>query len=82
MFYTLLDKLDAYLYPLNQEMKRIIENEGTDYSQFSAESKKTIAVVVSTVGSIKSVLDTTILTESGGLTEESEKIVVGMVEVK
>ena len=82
MFYTLLAKLDAYLYPLNQEMKRIIENEGTDYSQFSAESKKTIAVVVSTVGSIKSVLDTTILTESGGLTEESEKIVVGMVEVK
>ena len=82
MFYTLLAKLDAYLYPLNQEMKRIIENEGTDYSQFSPESKKTIAAVVSTVGSIKSVLDTTILTESGDLTEESEKIAVEMVGVK
>ena len=30
MFYTLLAKLDSYLYPLNQQMKHIIETEGID----------------------------------------------------
>jgi len=57
-----------------------LEVEGTDYSQYSPESKKTIAAVVSTVGSIKSVLDTTILTESGDLTGESEKLLIGMMQ--
>lgn len=74
MFYSLLAKLDAYLYPLNEEMKRIINEEGIDYSQYSSQSKKTIAALVSTVASIKSVLDTTILSEAGELTEDSEKL--------
>ena len=72
MFYSLLAKLDSYLYPLNVEMKKIIANEGTDYSLYSDDSKKSIAAIVSTVASIKTVLDTTILTEGGELTEESE----------
>lgn len=80
MFYTLLAKLDAYLYPLNQEMKRIIDTEGIDYSKYSSESKKTIAALVTTVASMKSVLDTTILSDEGNLTEESEAIVSGMIE--
>lgn len=82
MFYTLLAKLDAYLYPLNQQLKNIIENEGIDYSIYSADSKKSVAALVATVGSIKSVLDTTLLTEAGDLTEESEKIVAEMIENK
>lgn len=75
MFYSLLAKLDTYLYPLNQKMKNIIVTEGTNYAEYSTESKKTIAALVSTVGSIKAVLDTTILTENGELTEESEQII-------
>lgn len=74
MFYSLLAKLDANLYPLNEAMKSIISEEGIDYSLYSMESKKTIAALVATVASIKAVLDTTILTETGELTEESEKI--------
>lgn len=74
MFYSLLAKLDAYLYPLIEEMKRIIVEEGTDYSQYNEQSKKTIAAIVSTVASIKSVLDTTILSEKGALTDESERL--------
>ncbi|MBR3470825.1 MAG: hypothetical protein IKH28_14225 [Lachnospiraceae bacterium] len=80
MFYSLLAKLDAYLYPLNEEMKRIISEEGTDYSKYSQQSKQSIAAVVSTVASIKTVLDTTILTESGEITDESEKMVMKMIE--
>lgn len=76
MFYSLLAKLDSYLYPLNIEMERIIESEGTDYSKYNPDSKKTIAAIVSTVASIKSVLDTTILTTEGDLTEESEQLIL------
>ena len=75
MFYTLLAKLDSYLYPLNQQMKHIIETEGIDYSKYCTESKQTIAAAVSTTKSIKTVLDTTILSESGDLTAESELLV-------
>ncbi|MCH5256161.1 MAG: hypothetical protein J1D87_02665 [Lachnospiraceae bacterium] len=80
MFYSLLAKLDAYLYPLNEEMKRIILAEGTDYSQYCMESKKSIAALVSTVASIKSVLDTTILSESGELTNDSSELLSKMIE--
>ena len=73
MFFSLLVKLDTYLYSLNQKMKKIIESEGTDYSKYSAESKSSIAAVVSNVASIKVVLDIPILTEAGELTEDSEK---------
>ena len=80
MFYSLLAKLDAYLYPLNEEMKRIISEEGTDYSQYCRESKKSIVALVSTVASIKSVLDTTILSESGELTDDSNGLLSKMID--
>lgn len=80
MFYALLAKLDSYLYPLNQEMKRIVENEGTDYSQYRSQSKKSIAALVSVVSSIKIVLDTAILSEAGDLTEGSEKVATEMLD--
>ena len=82
MFYSLLAKLDAYLYPLNEEMKRIISEEGTDYLQYCDQSKKSIAAVVSTVASMKAVLDTTILTEDGDMTDESGELVEKMLTTK
>lgn len=80
MFYSLLAKLDAYLYPLIEEMKHIIVEEGTDYSRYCVQSKKTIASLVATVGSVKAVLDTTILSENGELTKESEVLIQNMGE--
>lgn len=74
MFYNLLARLDAYLTPLTYAMEDIIKTEGTDYSQFEEQSKKTIASAAATVTSIKAVLDTPILTDSGALTEESESL--------
>lgn len=82
MFYSLLAKLDSYLYPLNEEMKRIISTEGTDYKAYSTNNKKSIAALVSTVAAIKAVLDTTILSENGELTEASAELVTKMIEGK
>ena len=80
MFYSVLSKLDVYLYPLIEQMKQIIKEEGIDYAAYSSQSKKTIAAVVSTVGSIKAVLDTTILSENGDLTQESEDLIHKFIE--
>ena len=79
MYYSLLTRLDSYLLPLQYKMEEIMENEGLDYSKYSAESKKSIAAVVSTVSSIKAVLDTTILTAEGSLTDESKELLQKLV---
>ncbi len=74
MFYQLLAHLDSYFLPQIWTMEDIIQNEGTDYKAYTPESKKAIAAAASTACTIKSILDTPILTESGELTEASEKI--------
>lgn len=79
MYYSLLTRLDSCLLPLQYTMEEIMQNEGLDYSKYSAESKKSIAAVVSTVSSIKAVLDTAILTEEGSLTDESKELLHKLV---
>ena len=74
MFYNLLAHLDSYFLPQIWEMQDIIKNEGVDYRTYKQESKKAIAAAASTACTIKSVLDTPILTEEGELTESSKKI--------
>lgn len=72
MFYNLLARLDAYFLPLIYKMEDIFEAEGDDYQQYSLDSKKAIASCASIAVSIKSVLDTPILTDDGLLTDKSE----------
>ena len=72
MFYNLLARLDKYFLPLIYKMEEIVEAEGDDYRKFSSESKKVIASCASVAVSVKSVLDTPLLTDDGLLTEESE----------
>ena len=72
MFYNLLARLDAYFLPLIYKMEDIFENEGDDYKKYVPESKKVIASCASVAVSVKSVLDTPLLTDDGLLTEESE----------
>lgn len=74
MFYNLLAHLDSYFLPQIWKMQEIVANEGTDYRAYLPESKKAIAMAASTACTIKSVLDTPILTEEGELTEASEKV--------
>ena len=73
MFYTLLARLETYFLPLIYKMEEIFENEGDDYSKYSKDSQKVIASCASVAVTIKSILDTPILTDDGLLTDESEK---------
>jgi len=75
MFYNLLAHLDCFLTPLCFDMERIIAEEGTDYSTFCQENKKTIACAASVAVTVKAVLDTPILTEEGNLTDKSLKAI-------
>lgn len=72
LFYNLLARLDSYFMPLIYKMSDIIKTEGNDYSCYSADSQNIIASCASVAVSIKSVLDTPLLTDDGLLTEESD----------
>ena len=74
MFYTLLARLDSYFLPMIYKMEDILKEEGDDYSKYSSNSKQLIAACASTAVSIKTVLDTTLLSEDGVLTESSKEI--------
>ena len=71
MFYNLLARLDAYFLPLIYKMEDNFKAEGDDYRQYSNEAKKAIASCASIAVTIKSVLDTPLLTDDGLLSEES-----------
>ena len=75
MFYNLLARLDAYFLPLVYKMEDIIRSEGDDYRDYCTDSKKVIASCASIAVTIKSVLDTPLLTDDGLLTEQSEETV-------
>lgn len=72
MFYNLLARLDARFLPMIYKMEDIIRDEGDDYRLYKDESKKIIASCASIAVTIKSVLDTPLLTDDGLLTGESE----------
>jgi len=73
MFYNLLARLDSYFLPLVYKMEDIFKSEGDDYSKYGQDSKKTVASAASIAVSIKSVLDTPLLTDDGLLTDESKE---------
>lgn len=81
MLYTLLARLDTYFLPLIYQLEEVIDKEGTDYSTFTLEARKTVAASVSVAATVKAVLDTAILTEEGNLTEESEMTVQDVVKM-
>ena len=78
MFYNLLARLDAYFLPLIYKMENIVKNEGYDYQKYSKESQGIISSCVSIAVSVKSVLDTPLLTDDGLLTDESEETVANI----
>lgn len=80
MFYNLLARLDSFFLPCIYKMEDIVKAEGYDYSCYTEESKKAIAACASIAVSIKSVLDTQLLTDDGMLTDESAGVVVDTEE--
>lgn len=73
MFYNLLVRLDSFFLPLIYRMEDIVQAEGCDYSAYCEESKQAIAACASVAVSMKSVLDTPLLTDDGLLTDESAR---------
>lgn len=59
-------------------MENIVKNEGYDYQKYSKESQGLISSCVSVAVSVKSVLDTPLLTDDGLLTDESEETVANI----
>ena len=59
-------------------MENIVKNEGYDYQKYSKESQGIISSCVSIAVSVKSVLDTPLLTDDGLLTDESEETVANI----
>lgn len=78
LFQTLLEDLDKRFKPLLKAMEDAINNNGTDFSDYSEESKKTVIATISAVVTIKSVLDTPILTKDGQLTGTSSTLLQKM----
>lgn len=73
-FRRLLINLDEMLSPLCYSIKRIIRENGIDYSKLCLDDQKTVAETVSIAVAIKAVLDTPILDKDGSLTSESERV--------
>lgn len=80
LFYNLLARLDARLLPLVLSLEEAFEREGDDYRRYSVDAKKTVASCASLAVTIKSVLDTPLLTKDGLLTDESERVIASASE--
>jgi len=80
MFYNLLARTDSYFLPLIYKMEDIFKAEGDDYREYQLDSKKAIASCTSIAVTIKSILDTPLLTVDGMLTEESEEKAISTKE--
>lgn len=75
MFYAFISRLDVRFIPQILRLEDIIDSEGVDYSKFSQNSQETVVKALSLAKSIKSLIDTPILTEDGTLTDQSEKVI-------
>ena len=75
MLYNLLVRLDARFTPLIYRLEDIVSQEGEDYRQYCPGSKAAVASCASLAVTIKSLLDTPLLTDDGLLTPESESAV-------
>lgn len=83
MFFNLLARLDTYFLPLIYKMEDIVASEGEDYRAYSDDSKKIVASCASVAVSVKSVLDTPLLTDDGLLTDvsaETETNIAGFLD--
>lgn len=71
MFEKLLVKLEAIFEPLLLQLDDVITASGTDYSKYTQTERSIVSACLSTVQSIKAILDTPILKEDGSLSPRS-----------
>lgn len=75
MFNELLKKLQKRAEPLNDAMRSAIEVHNGDFEKFSTHEKEAVAACVAIIKTIKTVVDTPILTKNGDLTTESQQLI-------
>jgi hypothetical protein len=73
MFSNLLESLNQIFVTLTSQLEFIVATKGNDYAEYSEAEQNRVAMAMSIAGAIKKVLDTPILCEDGGITEESEQ---------
>jgi hypothetical protein len=74
VFHNLLVRLDARFLPLIYAMEDIFATEGEDFANYSIEERKAITSCASIAVSIKSILDTPLLSDDGLLTGTSQTV--------
>lgn len=74
MFERLLIRVDLLYSEAIDNLEKVINEFGTDYSSYSEEAKKVVASNIKLTQTIKAILDTPILTDNGSISEESTKL--------
>lgn len=75
MFERLLIRADSLYSEAINNLERVINDFGIDYSTYNEDSKKVIAANIKLTQTIKAILDTPILTDNGSISEESDKLI-------
>ena len=74
LFNNLLIRLDAYFMPLVYNVQKLVDKKGDDFAKYDTDDIALINTTKLLADTIKELLDTSILTEDGTLTVESEII--------
>lgn len=77
-FNELLSRLEKYFNVAIGQMQQAIGEHGNDFRSFSEQQKESVLASISLAKAIKTVLDTPILTKSGNLTLQSERLLQTM----
>lgn len=81
LFQRLLIRLNLLLSAFVEKLKNVIRRSGTDYRNYSETERNVVAGSLAVVKAVKAVLDTSILTKDGKLTDESAEIQVPVEKV-
>lgn len=75
MFERLLIRVDCKFSEAIDNLEKVINEYGVDYSLYNDDSKKVIGANIKLAETIKSILDTPILTDKGSISEESTELI-------
>lgn len=74
MFIQLLDRAVKYFSPLLRSLEITVMRFGTDYEKYSDRVKKKICAAYSMAMTVRAIIDTSILTETGAINPECDEV--------
>jgi hypothetical protein len=78
-FKQALVKLNQSFLPLIRTMESIIQEKGGNLSTYTPEEKETVLSAISCADTLGKALNTPLLKENGGISEESKQIIVEII---